>query len=66
VNYHERKTSRLVLLFNLKNLDLFGALRAKSFANLHFLKGWHKTSHMPTLKTLITNQHSGGSYILHA
>ncbi len=33
MNYHETKTLRLVLLFNLKNLGLFGALRAKPFAN---------------------------------
>jgi hypothetical protein len=48
---------RLVILSNPENLGLFGAPRAKSFATWHLLQRWHKTSHMPTLRTLITNPH---------
>jgi hypothetical protein len=50
---------RLVLLCGFKKLCLLGARRAKPFANWHSFHWWHETSHMPTLRTLITNQHSG-------
>jgi hypothetical protein len=56
-----KKKLRLIILFDLKNLNLFGASRAKPFVDWHFFQWQCKTSHMPTSKTLITNQHNRGS-----
>jgi hypothetical protein len=49
------KNLKLIILCDLKNLGLLGAPRVEPLANLHFFHWWHKTSHMPTSKTLITN-----------
>jgi hypothetical protein len=56
------KNLKLVLLCDPMNLDLLGALKAKPFAKWHFFHWWLETSHMSTLKTLITNHQSGGSW----
>jgi hypothetical protein len=55
---------KLVILCDPRNLGRLGAPKAKPFADWHFFLWWHETSHMPTSRTLITNQHSDGSWSL--
>ncbi len=49
------------LLSSHKNrfLGQLNALWEKPFVNWYFLQRWHEASHVPTLGTLITNQHGG-------
>jgi hypothetical protein len=44
---------------NYKCFCLFCALKAKPFSNWHFCQWWHKTSHIPSSRTPITNKYNG-------
>jgi hypothetical protein len=54
------------LLSNYKNkdLNLSCARKVKPFFDLHFLQWWCETFHMPTFRTLITNQHGNNFHKL--